>query len=328
MGICLLCVIFLYKNTGTWYNSSKSDTQEKLMNLKITDVRAHPGDSAFLIDDGTTAVLYDTGFAFTGYAVADNIRNVLGKRPLDYILLTHSHYDHAAGSPYICTRYLDAKVYAGEYAVKIFEKSTARAVMRDLDRRFAAQCGIGEYEDRIDMLRVDYPVREGDCISAGSMDFTVVELPGHTRCSVGYYLASEKLLLGTETLGVYDGGEIVFPSYLVGYHMALDSIAKVEAMEIDNIVLPHYGLLDREKTAFYLSLCRKNAVETAEGIVRILQDGGSHREAVQYFREKFYHGNVPSIYPEDAMELNTGIMVKLLEKEVLGLQREGDKHDF
>ena len=28
--------------------------------LTITDVRAIPGDSAFLIDDGQTAVLYDT----------------------------------------------------------------------------------------------------------------------------------------------------------------------------------------------------------------------------------------------------------------------------
>ena len=92
------------------------------MNLKITDVRAHPGDSAFLVDDGVTSVLYDTGFAFTGYAIADNIRKVLGERQLDYIFLTHSHYDHALGSAYICARYPDVKVVAGEYAVKIFAK--------------------------------------------------------------------------------------------------------------------------------------------------------------------------------------------------------------
>ncbi|MBQ7930872.1 MAG: MBL fold metallo-hydrolase [Clostridia bacterium] len=286
------------------------------MNLAITDVRSHPGDSAFLIDDGTTAVLYDTGFAFTGFAVADNIRRILGERPLDYIFLTHSHYDHAAGSPYICARYPDAKVVAGEYAVKIFAKPTAREVMRDLDRKFAAKCGITEYEDLLDHLKADIPVRDGDVIRAGKMEFTAVDLPGHTKCSVGYYLASEKLLLGTETLGVYDGGEIVFPSYLVGYRMALDSIAKAEGMEIENIVLPHYGLLAREKTAFYLSMCRKNAVETADGIMEILHSGGTYEDAAAYFWKTFYHGNVPAIYPEDAMELNTGIMVKLLEREL------------
>ena len=158
------------------------------MALKITDVRSHPGDSAFLIDDGTTSVLYDTGFAFTGYAVADNIGKILGERSLDYIFLTHSHYDHAAGSAYVCARYPDVKVVAGEYAVKIFAKPTARAVMRDLDRKFAEKCGVNEYEDLIDALRVDIPVKDGDTVRAGSMEFTVVDLPGHTKCSVGYYL--------------------------------------------------------------------------------------------------------------------------------------------
>ena len=287
------------------------------MQLKITDVRAHPGDSAFLIDDGVTSVLYDTGFAFTGYAVADKIRKVLGDRSLDYIFLTHSHYDHAAGSPYICARYPNVKVVAGEYAVKIFGKPTARAVMRDLDRKFAEKCGVAEYDDMIDELRVDIPVKDGDVVRAGSMEFTVVELPGHTKCSVGYYLKSEKLLLSTETLGVYDGDSVVVPSYLVGYRMALDSIERVEHLDIDSIVLPHFGLLDRDKTALYLSLCRKNAVETAEEIMNLLKNGGSHEDGVQHIREKYYCGNVPAIYPEDAMKLNTGIMVNLLARECL-----------
>ena len=56
--------------------------------MKITDVRAVPGDSAFLLDDGKTAILCDTGFAFTGCTVAENIKKALGDRPLDYISMT------------------------------------------------------------------------------------------------------------------------------------------------------------------------------------------------------------------------------------------------
>lgn len=286
------------------------------MNLTIIDVRSLPGDSAFLIDDGETAVLCDTGFAFTGDAVADNIARVLGQRQLDYIFLTHSHYDHALGSPYILARYPGAKVVAGEYAAKIFAKPSARAVMRELDRKFALRCGVREYADRIDQLRVDLPVREGDVVRAGAMEFTAVALPGHTRCSVGFYLASEKLLVGTETLGVYDGGEIVFPSYLVSCEAALDSIAKAEALGAERLLVPHCGLLDRDKTAFYLSSCRKSAVETARSIRQILSSGGSREDAIAWFRDTFYRGNVPAIYPEDAMLLNTGIMVDLLAKEL------------
>ncbi len=287
------------------------------MKLTVTDVREHPGDAAFLIDDGETAVLYDTGFGFTGYGVADRVKAALGDRPLDYLFLTHSHYDHVLGAPYVCARYPDVKVIAGQHVAEVFEKPTARARMRDLDRKFAEHCGVLDYEDRVDELRVDTIVREGDIIRAGAMEFTVVELPGHTKCSIGFYLASEKLLLGSETLGVFDGGEIVFPLYLVGYHMALDSISKVEAMEIDTLLLPHYGLLNKEETRFYLENSRKCATETAEEIVELLRAGGTHDDAVKYFKQKFYRGNVPEIYPIDAMMMNTNHLVTVVERELL-----------
>ena len=43
--------------------------------ITITDVRVNPGDAAFLIDDGKTAIMYDSGFAFTGYGVAYKTKN-------------------------------------------------------------------------------------------------------------------------------------------------------------------------------------------------------------------------------------------------------------
>lgn len=287
------------------------------MTIKVTDVRVVPGDSAFLLDDGATAILYDSGFGFTGDVVAEKIRRALGERKLDYIFLTHSHYDHVLGSACVLARYPEAKVVAGEYAAAVFTRPSARQRMRQLDRKFAERCGVSEYKDRVDELRVDIPVKDGDVIHAKTMDFTVVALPGHTKCSVGFYLPAEKLLLSTETLGVYDGGELVVPSYLVGFEMTLSSIARAEKLEIETLLLPHYGLLDREKTRFYLANCRKSALETADAIKSIFERGGTHDDAVACFREKFYRGGIPDIYPEDAMLLNTNIMVDLIEKELV-----------
>lgn len=284
--------------------------------VKITDVRAISGDSAFLVDDGKTAILYDSGFAFTGSKVAENIKKVLGDRELNYIFLTHSHYDHALGSVYVKKVYPNAKIVAGEYATKIFLKDTAKAVMRDLDKKFSLKCGVSEYEDLIDDLKIDIAVVDGDKIEAGDMLFTAVALPGHTKCSIGYYLASEKLLLGSETLGVYTG-EDVLPSYLVGYQMALDSIEKAKALDIEKILAPHYGVLSKEETETYLKNCKINAEETANGIVEILKNGGSDEEAINFFMNRYYKGYAKEIYPIDAITLNTTIMVNLIKKELL-----------
>lgn len=290
--------------------------------LKFYDVRVQPGDSSFLVDDGDTAILYDTGFGFTGFAVADNIRDILGDRKLDYILLTHSHYDHALGSAYIIQRYPDAKVVAGAYAASIFPREGARKVMRELDRKFADKCGVGEYPFLGDKLRVDIPVNDGDIVEAGEMRFEVIDLPGHTKCSVGYYCREIGLLLSSETLGVYDGGEIIVPSYLVGYEMSLKSIERVEGLEIKKLLSPHLGILNEQQTRYFISNMKQASVSAAEFIADMIRNGNSDTEIMSEFKRRYLKGYISEIYPVDAAELNTSIMIGLIKREVLGMSTE------
>ena len=284
--------------------------------LTITDVRALPGDSAFLIDNGATAVLYDTGFGFTGHAVAENVRRVLGERPLDYILLTHSHYDHALGSAYLRKHYPRVKVVAGAYADKIFRKPTARNVMRELDRKAAASFGVTEYEDLTEDLRADITVTDGDIIECGNLRFTAVDLPGHTKCSVGYYLAENRLLLASESLGVYCGNDVYLPSFLVGYRMTLDSIRKAGKMDIDSMVIPHYGPASSEEARNYLKNGEETARKSAEMILNQISLGKSNEEILAYLTDVLYTDQVRPSYPYDAFRMNTEIMMNLIRKEL------------
>lgn len=284
--------------------------------LTITDVRAVPGDSAFLIDDGRTAVLYDTGFGFTGYAVAENIQKVLKDRPLDYILLSHSHYDHALGSAYIRRRYPDTKIVAGAYAQSIFRKPTARAVMGDLDRKAAAGYGITEYEDLSGELRADISVVDGEIIHCGAMAFTAVDLPGHTKCSVGYYLAENRLLLATETLGIYFGNNATMASFLVGYQMTLDSIAKAKKLDIQQILLPHYGVVSGQEARNHLTEGERVTRDTANLILEQLHAGKTTEEILSFLTERFYSEQIRPVYPYDAFCMNSEIMIRLIRKEL------------
>jgi len=282
--------------------------------LKVTDVRCLPGDSAFLLDDGETSILIDSGFGFTGFDVAEKITKALGERKLDYIFLTHSHYDHALGSAYVLRRYPEATVVAGSYAASIFPRSGALRVMRELDGKFAAECGVTEYEFLGGELRVDVPAEDGDIVHAGSMDFEVVNLPGHTRCSVGYYCAARKLLIATESLGVYDGEAMIVPSYLVSYEDVLNSIDRVCAMDIEQMHSPHYGLLTSEQTAWFLKNARSAAVEGREYLLTLAAESETEDEICAGFRRKYMNPYMDRIYPDSAMRVNTRIMIDMLKR--------------
>ena len=67
----------------------------------------------------------------------------------------------------------------------------------------------------------------------------------------------------------------------------------------------------------YLKKSKESAVSTAEEIAAVLKNGGTKIDVKEYFKNKFYHGYIKTIYPVDAMELNTGIMIDLIEKELV-----------
>lgn len=282
--------------------------------LIITDVRVVPGDSGFLVDDGETAILYDTGFGFTGHQMAEKIHTLLGGRSLDYIFLTHSHYDHALGSAAIVRRYPDAKVVAAEYARQIFEKPTARATMLELDQKAALGYGFSVAAQDAG-LRVDIPVRDGDTLICGNQKWRIVSLPGHTRCSIGFWLEEQKLLLGTETLGVYFGNGTCLPSFLVSYELTLRSFQRAKALGAAQLLVPHYGLLCGDAAKDFLEKSGEVTVFTASEIRRQLEAGVGEETILQELTAAFYGPHVEPVYPRDAFLLNTSIMIRLIRKE-------------
>ena len=80
--------------------------------VEFINVGGRPGGDAFLLLTEGHAALVDSGYAFCAGEMVEKIRQNLGERRLDYILLTHSHYDHASGSPNAAEAFPEARVVA------------------------------------------------------------------------------------------------------------------------------------------------------------------------------------------------------------------------
>lgn len=282
----------------------------------VTNVNPVLGGEAFLFVSENTAFLYDSGFVFSGNQIVNNIKKILGDRPLDYVLLTHSHYDHALGAPYCAREWEDVKVVASRHASKVFEKDSAKKVMRELSAEAAKVNDVMEFEDLIDGLHVDIAVGEGDVLDLGDFVFTVHEYPGHTRCSIGFYCPGEKLLLSCETLGVYIGDGSMYPVYLVGYQMALDSIAKAIGLDIQYMLLPHTGMIFGDDCRMSLANAREMAISGAEEILKGYRAGKTPEELIEILRRDYYTDLIKTLQPEAAFLMNSRIMITMIIKEL------------
>lgn len=283
--------------------------------ITICNVGAVPGSEAFLIITKQKAALIDSGYSFCAQEMIENIKSQLGERKLDYILLTHSHYDHVSGSAYCRSNFAGVKVAASSYAAKILSKPSAVAVMRELNESVANDYGVAEFEDKLDNLKVDFIVSEGDIIDLGDVSLRVIEAPGHTKCSIAFYVPQEKMLISCETMGVYASERLVAPSYLVGYKMSIDFIKRAMNMDIEKMLVPHNGIL--EGTACREFLC--DALHSNELLKdTILEDhlhGKKQAEIIEHYKEMFYTGELRKTQPLRAFELNAGYTVPMIIKE-------------
>ncbi len=283
--------------------------------FKVTSLKVLPGDSGYLIETGKSTILCDSGFGFTGEAMVKKIEEILQGRSLDYIFLTHSHYDHVLGSMNAKKRWPDAKIVAHEYAAKIFTKPGAREVMRNLDRAFALENGVSEYEDLIDTLQVDIAVSEGDIIKTNDAEFEVISLPGHTRCCIGFFCRKNKFLISCESLGTYGSADVIMPSYLIGYKEVIESIQKVKALNAENILVPHFGVISGEFCEKYVQKAECEAIALKDKIVKEIENGKTDEEIIEVLRDKYFKDYIKEIYPPKAFALNTSISIALIRRE-------------
>ncbi len=281
----------------------------------IENVASVPGGEAFLLINETGTALIDTGFAFSAQAMVKNIENRLGGRALDAILLTHSHYDHASGAPYCRERWPELKVYAAAYAKKVFEKPGAIKTIDEMNENAALVFRQPDYRKSSAELSVDVPLSEGDKFSVGSMEFTVIETPGHTRDCLSFFCEKESLVIASETLGYPLLPDMVVPTYLVSYAQSLESVEKIRRLGAEKMLVSHMGLVGRDFIAEYLEKSEIWMKKTRDMIVDGYKRGLDEAGLQALLKEKFYQGEILTVQPEKAFDLNAYYTVKMLVHE-------------
>ena len=107
--------------------------------------------------------LVDVGTDGSITAEIEKLNTGVGKRPVEQVVITHNHFDHAGGIREIKLKY-NTKVYA----YKDFEG-------------------------------VDEVLKDGQIISMGDREFEVIHTPGHSSDSVCLYCEKEKALFSGDT---------------------------------------------------------------------------------------------------------------------------------
>ena len=310
-----------YKNIPTMYEefpgSGRFDFPEGI--VRATSGR---GCECYLIAGERYTALYDCGMAYCHDELIPNIESILaslGKESLDIILMSHTHYDHIGAMPYLIDKWPGIKVMGAEKAVSVFASETARATMKRLGEVAAGIYGApGERvrDIKVDGMRVDRVLKEGDTVDLGGRYLRVYETPGHTDCSLTYHLLPDDILFLTESVGLVRGPKLMHASILKDYRQCIASARKCAAIGSKHLVSCHYGLVPEWYSEQYFTDFLRVA-EEQYGLVRDMMARGEDRDAIiKEYTARYWSDIRGNSQPFDAFMENTRIIVRNLMKTV------------
>lgn len=142
---------------------------------------------------------------------------------VDYILLTHGHFDHILGLNEILSIFPKAKIYLSK---------EDECLVKEGNKEILSSFGIplSLYSIPSPFIYNDYPSLLGP--------FTIIKTPGHTKGGVCLYNSEENILFSGDTL--FDGGE--GRTDLGGnWKELLESLKKLSALSDNTTVFPGHG---------------------------------------------------------------------------------------
>ena len=182
-----------------------------------------PSSHVYLIKGEKKNALIDTGMT-ANYPQLKMLLKELGFkiRDIDFVLLTHSHFDHIGAT----TCFFDTATVAAHHL------AANKIEMQDEFVTMMKYCNV-----KCKPFYADICLEDGSVIDLGNHRLRVIHTPGHTSGCICLYEANERLLFTGDT--VFGGGTLsgIAPSGNISDYMS--SLQRLSSFRVDELYPGH-----------------------------------------------------------------------------------------
>jgi len=189
-----------------------------------------PSDAAtYLVRFGDKAALIDAGSGRGHPQLIKNIAECLeSNAQLEYLMLTHCHFDHTGG----------AQAVRDEYGCRIVAHELDAIYLESGDNRVT---GATSYGARLEPFVIDIRLQgQESTLAIGSGTVTAIHCPGHSPGSVVYTtdIDGQLILFGQDLQGP------IHSEFLSDEEQYLDSLARLLNLNVDLLLEGHFGIIE------------------------------------------------------------------------------------
>ncbi len=276
---------------------------------------------------GEKNFLIDSGVAFKAEESYTKIKHILEEEDdcrsteIQTLLLTHTHFDHIGGASYLQGKF-DFEVICSQRGVRVLEKDKVVKAIDRLNQDYK-EMAHSQSEIKFEKLERVGGVAKGDKIMVdGYSYFEVIETPGHTGCSISYFLHPWGILFPGDSTGIIVESGAIEPIFLSSYTDYERSLIHMLSLDIQALALPHNMYIKGKKNVVqHLERSLKRTRRYRGEIMERLEKGWDiSRIAGDIYEWEFSRPTL--LGPREAVMGHLETMIKVVQKECMQVSTE------
>jgi glyoxylase-like metal-dependent hydrolase (beta-lactamase superfamily II) len=249
----------------------------------------------YLIEGRRESMIISGGMS---YIVPDLLRQMadfnIDKTRISKLLILHSHFDHVGIVPFMKRRLPQTEAYASRRAWEILTMQKAIRTINEFSRSVARRMKKEEVYSAHDLeWRNDVTgkvVHDRDRLDLGEVTVSILEIPGHSSCSIAAYVPEWKALFPTDGGGI-PFGQTIIASGNSNYTNYQESLEKLKDLEVDCYCADHYGYVTGEEAGGFILKTVEVAQKHRTAIEKTYRTTGDIDKTAEAMVKSFYSEN-------------------------------------
>jgi glyoxylase-like metal-dependent hydrolase (beta-lactamase superfamily II) len=214
------------------------------VNERITLLGA-PESCFYHLDGGRESVLIGGGMAYLAPRILPQLEAfAIDAKKITTLIILHTHFDHCGLVPYLKKLWPWMKVAASSQGKSCLSDAKLTQHIAVLNRAMIAKEGLEEEAGHLGFafsgIEVEHVLKEGDQVACGDVPLRILQVPGHSSCSIAAYGPEEKALFASDALGVHYPG-FIFAAGNSNFDLYEKSLRRLAGLDVEAVLLEHFG---------------------------------------------------------------------------------------
>jgi glyoxylase-like metal-dependent hydrolase (beta-lactamase superfamily II) len=259
----------------------------------------------------------------TAYIVPEVVEQLkefaIAEQKIKRIMILHSHFDHCGIVPFFKKRWPWAKVTASARSKDLLSDPKVVESIDYLNKALITALGREEEGEDLGLefsgIDVEEVVKGGDILPCGDLSMEVIDVPGHSSCSVAVYVPGEKAMFASDAGGVPFGDQ-VFTAANSNFDKYQESLEKMAGYEIDVYLAEHFGARTGDDSRGYLEKAMEAAIKTRGILEASYARTRDVKESTEEVTDRLMTMLPDGFMPRDIIAMVAGQMLRYIARQM------------